>query len=280
MYEVSMENRPAIVTGASRGIGRSVAQRFAQANGEVVICARSIDRVEPVAAEITDEYPGRVVPVECDVTNTEDIKTLVDTAIEEFDSLKVLVNNAGGAFDDDLLHRIDDDTIDMNIDVNLKGQLKVAREALPAMVDSGGGSMVHMSSVNGMHGIGLDSYSASKGGIFSLSRNIAAHYGHYGIRSNVLSPGTIETKNRRDEMEDTEQRQENEHTVRQRWLSQYPLGRFGRPEEVGDASLFLASEMSSFVNGTNLVIDGGLVCGLDSAFQNEVYQTDDRPTRV
>lgn len=280
MYHISMEDRPSIVTGASRGIGRAIATQFAKANGEVVICARSKDRVEPVAAEITNTHPGRAVAVGCDVTQTDEVEKLVDTAVETFDGLKVVVNNAGGAFDDDLLHRLDDETIDKNIDVNLKGQLKVARETLPALVDSGGGSMIHISSINGMHGIGLDSYSASKGGIFALSRNIATHYGQYGIRSNVLSPGTIETESRRDEMDETVARQGKEQTARQRWLAQYPLGRFGRPQEVGDASLFLASEMSSFVNGTNLVVDGGLVSGLDSDFQQEIYQTDDRPTRT
>jgi len=279
MYEISMADRPAIVTGASRGIGRAIVARFAEAGGDVVICARDIARVEPVAEEITDEHPGRVVPVGCDVTQTDEVEAMVNTAVEVFGGLKVLVNNAGGSFDDDLLHRVGDDTLDQNIDVNLKGQLKVARAALPAMVDSDGGSMIHMSSVNGIHGIGLDTYSAAKGGIFSFSRNLATHYGHYGVRSNVLSPGTIETKNREDEMEEIEQRQGDETTARDRWLAQYPLCRFGRPDEVADATLFLASEMSSFVNGTNLVVDGGLVSGLDADFQQQIYQTDDRPTR-
>lgn len=276
MVELSLRDRPSIVTGASRGIGRAIAAKFAAAGGEVAICSRSYDRVEPVAEELTARHDGRVVPVECDVTEREQVRDLVDFAISEFGDVRVLVNNAGGGVDaDDLLHRSGEETWDDAVELNLKSQYLVSREVLPAMIASGGGSMVHVGSVNGLHGIALAGYSAAKSGILSLSRNIATHYGQHGIRSNVLSAGTIETEARREEMAG----KDDPDDARQRWLDQYPLGRFGTPEEVADTALFLASERAGFVTGENLVVDGGLTSGLPTSFVNEVYDADEVPTR-
>jgi len=147
------------------------------------------------------------------------------------------------------------------------------------MIDGGGGSIVFMGTVNALTGIGLTAYSAAKGGVLSLSRLLAVQYGRHGIRANVVSPGTIETGNREEEMEASEKRREGERSAREEWLDQYPLGRFGRPEEVAEATLFLASERSSFVTGTNLVVDGGLTAGLDQGLQTRVYDVDEPPTR-
>ncbi|SFG71949.1 3-oxoacyl-[acyl-carrier protein] reductase [Halopelagius inordinatus] len=278
MIELSLADRPAIVTGASRGIGRQIATTFAAAGGDVAICARSYDDVEPVAEEITAEHDGRVVPVECDVTDAEDVRELVDTAIDEFGGVQVLVNNAGGSVESaDLLHRCDESEFQSMLELNLKGPYLVAREVLPAMIASGGGSMVHIGSVNGLFGIGLTGYSEAKSGLLALSRNVATHYGQHGVRSNVISAGTIETQNRRDEMESTEERSEGT-SARDRWLDQYPLGRFGRPEEVADTALFLATERAGFITGENVVVDGGLTVGLPTSFENEIYQADEPPT--
>lgn len=279
MIELSLANRPAIVTGASRGIGRAIATTFAAAGGDVAICARSYDSVKPVAEQLTSEYEGRVVPVECDVTDSDEVRVLVDTAVEEFGEVRVLVNNAGGADESaDLLHRCDEETFVRMVEVNLKGQYLMAKETLPAMVAAGGGSMVHVGSVNGLFGIGLAGYSGAKSGILSLSRNIATHYGQHGIRSNVISVGTIETQTRKEEMETTEERSDGQ-SARQRWLDQYPLGRFGQPDEVADIALFLASERAGFITGVNLPVDGGLTSGLPTSFINDIYQADERPTR-
>jgi len=276
MVELTLDGRPAIVTGASRGIGRAIAAKFAAAGGDVAICARSLDGVEPVAEELTDAHEGRVVPVACDVTDRDEVRALVDRTIDEFGDVRVLVNNAGGGDDaDDLLHRSEPDTWADAVELNLTGQYNVTREVLPAMVAAGGGSIVHIGSVNGLHGIALAGYSAAKSGLLALSRNVATHYGQYGVRSNVLSAGTIETEARRREME----RKEDTDDTRERWLDQYPLGRFGRPEEVADTALFLASDRAGFVTGTNLVVDGGLTCGLPTSFVNEVYDADEVPMR-
>lgn len=279
MVELSLTDRPAIVTGASRGIGRAIAETFAAADGDVAICSRSYDRVAPVAEELSASHDGRVVPVECDVTDSGQVRDLVDTAIEEFGDLRVLVNNAGGGDESaDVLHRCDEETFDRMVELNLKSQFLLSREALPAMVAAGGGSMIHMGSVNGLFGIALTGYSEAKSGLLALSRNIATHYGQYGIRSNVVSAGTIQTEARREEMGRTKERT-SETSAEQRWLDQYPLNRFGTPKEVADTALFLASERSGFITGENLVLDGGLTSGLPTSFVNEIYQADETPTK-
>ena len=277
MVELSVADRPAIVTGASRGIGKEIAAAFAESGGNVAICSRTYKDVATVAAELNETHDGHVVPVECDVTDAAAVRDLVDTAIDEFGDLRVLVNNAGGSVESaDMLHRCSEDEFEWLLELNLKAPYLLARECLPAMIAAGGGSMVHIGSVNGLFGIGLTGYSEAKSGLLALSRNIATQYGQYGIRSNVLSAGTIETQNRRDEMASTEARTA-ETSARDHWLDQYPLGRFGRPREVADTALFLASDRAGFITGENVVVDGGLTAGLPQSFENEIYQADDPP---
>lgn len=282
MQDEILAGKTAIVTGSSRGIGRAIAERFAAEGADLVVCSRSIDDIEPVADELTDSYSGRTVGVRCDVTDEGDVRDLVDTAIEEFGGVDSLVNNAGGSIADDNVHRLDLDTWEANVDANFKSHFLVTREVLPLMIEGGGGSMVHMSSVNGVTGIGLTAYSMARSGLFNFSRLVATQYGRHGIRSNVIAPATIETEQRGDEMDETGSAQETddgEWTQRDQWYDQYPLGRFGDPEEVADATLFLASEMASFVTGETLLIDGGLAAGLDWSFQTQIYESDEVPER-
>ena len=272
MSENVLDGSTAVVTGASRGIGKAIAERFADEGANVAICSRRYNNVEPVEEAIADQARGDAIAVECDVTDKRAVERLFDIAVDEFGGIDVLVNNAGGAIDDGTLQEIDEETWDANVEVNLKGQYLCAKAALPRMVEDDGGAMVHMGTVNALFGIGLTAYSAAKSGLLALSRNIAVQYGHVGIRSNVISPGTIETKARREEMDETTAEMDDaEQAAREEWLDQYPLGRFGRPEEVAKATLFLASERSSFVTGTNLVVDGGLTVGTDRSFQEQIY---------
>lgn len=273
-----------IVTGGTRGIGRAIVDRFAAEGANLVVSSRSEDDVTTVADELRTEYDVDAVGVPCDVTNADEIEAMVDATLERFDGIDALVSNAGGSIADDNLHRIDEEAWDRTVDLNLKSLFLVSREVLPPMVESGGGSIVHMSSVNGLDGIGQIAYSSARSGVFGLSRLIATQYGRHGIRSNVICPGTIETDRRNERMDDTgESREVAEHdgewTQHDQWIDQYPAGRFGRPEEVADATLFLASGMSSFVNGTSLVVDGGLTAGLDWSFQQQIFQSDEPPTR-
>lgn len=271
--DADLDDYVAIVTGAGRGIGRAIAERFATAGAAVVVADIDAESTRETVERIRSDG-GTATAVPTDVSDATEVRSLVDATVDDHESLDVLVNNAGGSFDDDNLHRVSEAVWDQNIDVNLKGTFLCSREALPAMVASGGGSMVHMSSVNGLTGIGLTAYSAAKSGILALSRNIATQYGRHGIRSNAICPGTIETETRQEEMEEA-----GGSETRDEWLQQYPVGRFGRPSDVAEAALFLASDRSQFVSGTKLVVDGGLTAGLDYGLEQRVYNVDETPTR-
>jgi 3-oxoacyl-[acyl-carrier protein] reductase len=272
MMAAALEGDVAIVTGAARGIGRAIATRFAAEGAAVIVADVNVDGGHETVERIAHDG-GEALFVETDVSDGDAARELVDRTIAEYESLDVLVNNAGGALaGDDNLHRIDEATWDANVDVNLKGSFNCAKAALPAMVAGDGGRMIHMSSVNGLTGIGLTAYSAAKAGICSLSQTIATQYGRHGIRSNVICPGTIETEARREEMSES-----GGNDVRDEWLDQYALGEFGRPDDVADAALYLASAYSSFVTGTELVVDGGLTAGLDHGLEQLVYDVDESP---
>lgn len=273
-----------IVTGGTHGIGRSIVEKFAAEGANLVVSSRTESDVSAVAEELRAEYDVDTVGVPCDVTNADEIESMVDATLERFGGIDALVNNAGGSIADDNIHRIDEEAWDRTVELNLKSLFLVSREVIAPMVESGGGSIVHMSSVNGLDGIGQIAYSSARSGVLGLSRLIATQYGRHGIRSNVICPGTIETGRRSGQMDETgESRDSAEHdgewTQRDQWIDQYPSGRFGRPEEVADATLFLASDMSSFVNGTHLVVDGGLTAGLDWSFQQQIFRSDEAPTR-
>lgn len=259
-----------VVTGASNGIGRSIAHQFGAAGATVVVADIDTDGGERTVATI-ERDGARAEFVPTDVSSSHDVASLIEATMDMYGTLDVFVNNAGGSFDDGNPDRVSESTWDRIIDVNLKGQFLCAREALPAMIDSGGGAMLHVSSVNARLGVGLASYSAAKNGILALSRLIATQYGRHGIRSNAICPGTIITGASSETLQ-------TEGTVREEWLDQYPVGRFGRPEDVAAAALFLTSDAASFITGTELVIDGGLTAGLDQRLEELMYDIDEPVT--
>ncbi|WP_137290624.1 SDR family NAD(P)-dependent oxidoreductase [Natronorubrum halophilum] len=271
MQKQLLEGDTAIVTGGASGIGRAIATRFAAEGANVVVADVDEESGTDVEVELA-EGAGDVTFVPTDVSDATRVEALVETTVEEFGGLDVLVNNAGGSFDDGKLHEIDEDVWERNLSINLTGPFLCAKAALPAMIESGGGRMVHTSSVNALTGISLTSYSSAKSGLFALSRVIATQYGCHGIRSNVVCPGTIQTETRREEMA-----RKDAPKVEKEWLDQYAVDRLGRPEEVADAVLYLASPMSSFVTGTELTVDGGLTAGLDHSFERTVYDIETPP---
>lgn len=260
-----------VVTGASNGIGRSIAQRFGAAGATVVVADIDADGGDETVDSIERDGTAEFVPT--DVSDADSVASLIEATVDTYGGIDVFVNNAGGSFDDGNPARVSESTWDRVIDVNLKGQFLCAREALPAMIDSGGGALIHISSVNAGLGIGLVSYSAAKNGILALSRLIATQYGRHGIRSNAICPGTIITGASSEKLT-------TEGKVREEWLDQYPVGRFGQPEDVADAALFLSSDAASFITGTELVVDGGLTAGLDQRLEKLMYDIDEPVTRV
>lgn len=259
----------AVVTGGSNGIGRAIADRFVEAGASVVVADRDVEGGRETVRRI-EHAGGTAKFVETDVTDVDAVNALMEATVDEFGSLDILVSNAGASADEDALHRLDVETWEQMIDLNLSSHFYCARAALPFLTRDGGGSVVFMSSVNGLTGIGLPSYSAAKSGLLGFSRVLATHYGRQGVRSNVLCPGTIQSESlasKRESQWSDEQWQG--------WRDQYPLGRFGRPEEVADAALFLASDLSSFVTGQKLVLDGGLTAGLNHSLLDLMYDIDE-----
>jgi len=259
----------AVITGAASGIGRAIATRFVAEGATVVIADIDVEGGQEAREELR-EGDGSVKFVQTDISNLDDVRTLFDVVDDQYGRLDVLVNNAGGAFGDDNIHRIDEETWEENVDVNLKGPFLCTKYALPLLAAGERGSIVTISSVNGLIGLGLTAYSSAKGGLIPLTKLVASQYGRHGIRANAICPGEIATEVHEYSTAPPE--------IRDEWLDQFPLGRFGEPEEVASTALFLASEESSYVTGTKIVVDGGMTAGRNQRLQEVTYDISEPPT--
>lgn len=271
---MTLTDETAIVTGAAKGIGRAIARKFATAGANVVVADVDESGGEETAASIR-EAGNEATFIQMDVRDPDEVADVMDAAVKTFGSLDVVVNNAGGSFDDSNLHKVSDETYETVIGVNLRGTFNCTRAAIPRMVETSGGSFVHLASVNGVSGIGNAVYSAAKAGILGLSRTVATQYGRHGIRSNCLVPGTIVTPSNASKLTG------EDNPVREAWLEQYPLGRLGRTEDTAEAALFLAdNDRAGFITGVGLPVDGGLTAaGVDHPFEVEIFDVMDRPSR-
>lgn len=259
----------AIVTGAASGIGRAIATRLASDGARVVVADVDVEGGRETVERIRDGG-GTAAFVETDVTETDDVRSLVDATVETYGSLSVLVNNAGGSLDDGNPHEVGDETLERVLALNLRGPFVCTREALPALAD-GGGSIVTISSANGTLGIGLGAYSSAKAGLLGLTRVLAAQYGRHGVRANAVVPGTILTPGLTDAIAAADA------PLRERWVEQYPLERLGRPEEVAEAVAFLADEeRAGWITGVSLPVDGGLTArGTHADLETAMYGVDE-----
>ena len=247
-----LEGKVALITGAGSGIGKVTAERFAAEGAEVVVADLAVDEAEAVAAGIT-AAGGAAHAVGVDVADEDRVDAMVAAAVDTYGGLHVLVNNAGiFPADDGGVRDTPPATWQKVMEVNLKGVWLGCRAAIPAMLESGGGSIVNIASFVALMGAATAqvAYTASKGGVLALTREAAVEYARSGIRVNALCPGPIETPLLAELLADP--------VRRQRRLVHIPLGRFGRPEEIAAAALFLASDESSFVTGSALVVDGGI----------------------
>jgi cyclopentanol dehydrogenase len=241
-----LQGKVALISGGARGMGAAESRLFTREGARVVIG----DVLETEGKAVADEIGGPAVFTRLDVTRENDWTRAVALAVERFGRLDVLVNNAGiGA-----AGRIEDTTAeawDRVMEINAKGVFLGTRAAIPAMRRGGGGSIVNISSQLGLVGMDDSSpqYTASKGAVRLLTKTTALQYAREGIRANSVHPGPIVTPM-------TERRRADPATY-QRMLSRIPLGRYGQAEEVAYAVLYLASDESAFVTGSELVIDGG-----------------------
>jgi len=240
-----LENKIAIITGGGTGIGLSCTRLFCQEGAKAVIFGRRKNRLEDAVREIGEN----VLAVPGDITRDEDIRRLVETTISTYGRIDILVNNAG-IFTGAPLHETKDNEWDTVLDLNMTSVFKLTRKILPHMIRQKSGSIVHISSILGLVAApNLAAYNVSKGALNQFSRSLAVEYGISGIRSNAICPGLIATEMTGELMSDKELMQE--------WIKNYPIGRFGRPEDIARACLFLAGDESSFVTGAILPVDGG-----------------------
>lgn len=245
-----LDGRVAIVTGASSGLGARFADTLAAAGAAVVLAARRSERIEALA-EAIGSRGGEAVAVRCDVTDDEAVRGLVATAARRFGRIDVLANNAGVAPEEDA----DNETqvsFRRVVGINLEAAYSCAREVGAVMLDAGRGSIVNTASISGLvAGDGPDtpSYVASKGGVISLTRELAVRWAGRGVRVNAIAPGWFPTEMTESSLADEAGRS----FIRERT----PIGRPGRIDELDGALLFLASEASSYVTGATIPVDGG-----------------------
>ena len=246
------KDRVVIVTGGGSGIGRVMAQRFAAEGAQVAVVDRVGERADAVTAEVVTAG-GRALSVHADVSSSRDVKAMAAAVASRLGAVDVLVNNAAIADGDDVL-LTDEATWDHDVAVVLKGAFLCSKAVLPSMIERHGGVIVNIASVNGLSALGNEAYSAAKAGVINLTQGIAVRYGQHGIRCNAIAPGTIRTPI-------WQERIDRDPAVFQRLVKWYPLGRVGEPEDVAHAAMFLASDEASWITGTVLPVDGGLLAG-------------------
>ena len=245
---MKLEGKKALVTGASRGIGRAIALALAAEGADVVVnYAGSEAAAKEVAAEI--EAMGRkAFVVQADISSNEAATAMVDEVVKEFGRIDILVNNAG-ITRDGLLMRMKEEDWDAVLTTNLKGVFNCTKAAIKYMMKQKAGKIVSISSVVGLMGnAGQANYAASKAGLIALAKSIAQEMGPKGIRANAIAPGFI----------DTAMTQALSDEVRKEWAAKIPLRRGGTVDDIAACATFLASDMSSYISGQVIQVDGGM----------------------
>jgi len=247
-----LKEKSAVITGAANGIGLAIAQAFAT-EGASVVLADIDEEAGTAAAQAIVDNGGTARFVRCDVSKGADIAAAIDTAISAHGKLDVMVNNAAVAIGGMPLHEMTPEEWDRLIATNLTSVFHGCRLALPHMIEAGSGVIINMASAQGHVGLdGWTAYAGAKGAVMSMSRQMAVEFGKQGIRVNSISPGTIATP-----MNVGVVNRLGEH-VGKAWDLMHPVGRIGRPEEVAEAAVYLASDLAAFTTGIDLKVDGGL----------------------
>lgn len=248
-----LTDKVAIITGAGGGMGKVAAQLFA-AEGARVVVAEFDERAGEVTAGVVRDAGGEATFVQADVSREDDARRMVEAAVSAYGRLDILYNNAGIMPEAD--HSVTDtdvDTWDRVMAVNVRGVFLGCKYAIPVMLEQGSGSVINISSFVALLGCSVpqDAYTASKGAVLSLTRSLAVQFGPQGVRANAICPGPIETPLLMDWLLKDE-------AAKQLRLARNPTGRFGKPEEIVNMAIYLASDESRWTNGAAMVVDGGI----------------------
>lgn len=245
----SLENKIALVTGASRGIGKAIAIALAEHGADVAVAARTVEALEQTAKEV-QALGRRALVVPCDVTDSGQTEQMVAQILSDLGGLDIVVNNAGGSRFMAPLLGVREEGWDKSINVNLKSVYLVCKAAGPHMLRQEKGSVINIASVAGVQASPtLSFYAAAKWGVIGVTRTLAKEWAASGVRVNAISPGAVDTDIWGTLTEDP-------NFVRN-LTAPIPMGRWAQPEEIAGACVFLASDAASFVTGANIVIDGG-----------------------
>ncbi|HKZ02576.1 MAG TPA: 3-oxoacyl-ACP reductase family protein [Pyrinomonadaceae bacterium] len=243
-----LDGKVCIVTGASRGLGRAMAVALAEAGASVAAVARSEKAIEETAATIRSQ-DGRAIAVPCDLHDGQSVASMVERVLAEFGQIDVLVNNAGGGDMKPITEMSEEEWLRI-VDLNVNSLFRICKAVGPQMIKRRQGRVINMSSMYGVIGEkNVTAYCASKGAIIQLTRALALEWAEYNITVNVLAPGYIYTERTSRVFDQPE--------LREALTKRVPLGRIGKPEELGPLVVYLASDASDFMTGSVIVIDGG-----------------------
>lgn len=246
----------AVITGGSNGLGLSIVR--AMANEDALVFILDIDQKNgtKIASECTNNSQN-VYFINTNISNDYQVKNAISEITTKYGRIDILINNAGGSYfagNDSNICDLEEKVWTESININLNGAFFCAKSVLPYMQQEKSGVIVNIGSVNANFGFGHPGYSAAKAGLFSLTRSIAVEYGKYGIRSNIVTPGTIRTSN-------WSERLRVNPKLFEKLKERYPLGRIAEPDEISSVVCFLCSGEASFITGTEIVVDGGLTAG-------------------
>lgn len=245
---MQLKDRVALITGGSRGIGREIALTFARAGANIAVCDISLEGLENIRKEI-EALGVKCLPLQADVQKKEEVDATVQKILDTLGRIDILVNNAG-VTKDNLLMRMSENEWDLVLSINLKGTFLFTKAVCRPMMKEERGKIINIASVIGLVGnFGQANYAASKGGVIALTKSAARELARRNICVNAIAPGFIETPMTHVLTEETKQKA----------MAGIPLGRFGKPGDVAEAALFLASDHSNYITGQVLVVDGGMV---------------------